>query len=101
VITSLPSRYRDPETSLPYANSYAYGQIRRMLSQGYIWSSMLGCFVGPGGIAARGVPDRFLGIETKAGEDADKEKGIEEKKPEGGSGSAGDSKADPMEIDAK
>ncbi|KAJ5370058.1 uncharacterized protein N7496_006150 [Penicillium cataractarum] len=95
VITSLPSRYRDPETSLPYANSYAYGQIRKMLSQGYIWSSMLGCFVAPGGIAARGVPDRFLGIETKTG-DAEKEK---EKKPQGGS--AGDSKADPMEVDAK
>ncbi|KAJ5142155.1 hypothetical protein N7526_003150 [Penicillium atrosanguineum] len=61
VITSLPSRYRDPETALPYANSYAYGQIRKMLSQGYIWSSMLGCFVGAADTAARGVPDRFLG----------------------------------------
>ncbi|KAJ5138959.1 uncharacterized protein N7515_003807 [Penicillium bovifimosum] len=60
VITSLPSRYRDPETGLPYANSYAYGQIRRMLSEGYIWSSMLGCFVGPAE-AARGVPERFTG----------------------------------------
>ncbi|KAJ5674257.1 hypothetical protein N7462_009696 [Penicillium macrosclerotiorum] len=69
VITSLPSRYRDPETSLPYANSYAYGQIRRMLSEGYVWSSMLGCFVGPAGSAARGVPDRFLGNKTgSAGE---------------------------------
>ncbi|KAJ5504497.1 YL1 nuclear [Penicillium fimorum] len=58
VITSLPSRYRDPETALPYANSYAYGQIRRLLSEGYIWSSMLGCFVGPAE-AARGVPERF------------------------------------------
>ncbi|KGO65686.1 YL1 nuclear, C-terminal [Penicillium italicum] len=58
VITSLPSRYRDPDTALPYANSYAYGQIRRLLSEGYIWSSMLGCFVGPAE-AARGVPERF------------------------------------------
>jgi vacuolar protein sorting-associated protein 72 len=64
VITSLPSRYRDPETALPYANSYAYGQIRKMLSQGYIWSSMLGCFVGAADTAARGVPDRFLGKTT-------------------------------------
>ncbi|KAJ6113803.1 hypothetical protein N7523_007120 [Penicillium sp. IBT 18751x] len=64
VITSLPSRYRDPETALPYANSYAYGQIRKMLSQGYIWSSMLGCFVGAANTAARGVPDRFLGKTT-------------------------------------
>ncbi|KAJ5506114.1 YL1 nuclear C-terminal [Penicillium expansum] len=60
VITSLPSRYRDPDTALPYANSYAYGQIRRLLSEGYIWSSMLGCFVGPAE-AARGVPERFTG----------------------------------------
>ncbi|CAG8901594.1 unnamed protein product [Penicillium egyptiacum] len=60
VITSLPSRYRDPETALPYANSYAYGQIRRLISEGYIWSSMLGCFVGPAE-AARGVPERFTG----------------------------------------
>lgn len=35
-----------------------------MLSQGYIWSSMLGCFVGAAGSAARGVPDRFLGKAT-------------------------------------
>jgi vacuolar protein sorting-associated protein 72 len=69
-----------------------------MLSQGYIWSSMLGCFVGPGGTAARGVPDRFLGIETKSGEDAEEGK-EKDKKPEGGS--AGDSKADPMDVDAK
>ncbi|KAJ9482999.1 hypothetical protein VN97_g10420 [Penicillium thymicola] len=60
VITSLPSRYRDPDTALPYANSYAYGQIRRLLLEGYIWSSMLGCFVGPAE-AARGVPERFTG----------------------------------------
>ncbi|CAG8055126.1 unnamed protein product [Penicillium olsonii] len=58
VITSLPSRYRDPETGLPYANSYAYGQIRRLITDGYIWSAMLGCFVGPAE-AARGVPERF------------------------------------------
>lgn len=60
---------------------------------------MLGCFVGPGGTAARGVPDRFLGIETKSGEDAEKEEKEKEKKPEGGS--AGVSKADPMDVDAK
>ncbi|KAJ5214864.1 YL1 nuclear [Penicillium chermesinum] len=68
VITSLPSRYRDPETALPYANSYAYGQIRRIMSEGYIWSSMLGCFVGPGETAARGVPARFLGGEKELSE---------------------------------
>ncbi|KAJ5894504.1 YL1 nuclear C-terminal [Penicillium taxi] len=62
VITSLPPRYRDPETGLPYANSYAYGQIRKLLAEGYTWSSMLGCFVGgPASTVARGVPERFLG----------------------------------------
>ncbi|KAJ9246806.1 transcriptional regulator family: YL1 nuclear protein [Paecilomyces variotii] len=60
VITSLPARYKDPETGLPYANSYAYREIRRAVAQKHVWSSMLGCYVGPLGVAARGVPERFL-----------------------------------------
>lgn len=60
VITSLPSRYRDPETSLPFANAYAYHQIREAVAQKYTWSGMLGCYVGPAGVAAKGVPARFL-----------------------------------------
>lgn len=69
---------------------------------------MLGCFVGPGGAAARGVPDRFLGIVTKSGEAAEKGKENEnenekekEKEKKLESGAAGDSKADPMDVDAK
>ncbi|KAL4735066.1 YL1 nuclear protein-domain-containing protein, partial [Aspergillus similis] len=65
VITSLPSRYRDPDTSLPFANSYAYHEIRHTTAQKYTWSPMLGCYVGPAGIAARGVPDRFLDPNAK------------------------------------
>ncbi|KAL4998142.1 YL1 nuclear protein-domain-containing protein [Aspergillus recurvatus] len=65
VITSLPSRYRDPDTSLPFANSYAYHEIRHTTAQKYSWSPMLGCYVGPAGIAARGVPDRFLDPNAK------------------------------------
>ncbi|KAL4927392.1 putative signal transducer [Aspergillus undulatus] len=65
VITSLPSRYRDPDTSLPFANSYAYHEIRHTAAQKYAWSSMLGCYVGPSGIAARGVPARFLDPNAK------------------------------------
>ncbi|RAH65194.1 putative signal transducer [Aspergillus aculeatinus CBS 121060] len=61
VITSLPSRYRDPDTSLPFANAYAYHEIRNAVSQQFSWSPMLGCYVGPAGVAARGVPARFLG----------------------------------------
>ncbi|KAE8413468.1 YL1 nuclear protein-domain-containing protein [Aspergillus pseudocaelatus] len=60
VITSLPSRYRDPETALPFANAYAYNEIRNTVAQKYAWSTMLGCYVGPAGVAARGVPERFL-----------------------------------------
>ncbi|KAL2853418.1 YL1 nuclear protein-domain-containing protein [Aspergillus pseudoustus] len=65
VITSLPSRYRDPDTSLPFANSYAYHEIRHTAAQKYAWSPMLGCYVGPTGVAARGVPERFLNPNAK------------------------------------
>ncbi|KAL4885336.1 YL1 nuclear protein-domain-containing protein [Aspergillus karnatakaensis] len=65
VITSLPSRYRDPDTSLPFANSYAYHEIRHTAAQKYQWSSMLGCYIGPTGVAARGVPERFLDPNAK------------------------------------
>ncbi|EPS31959.1 hypothetical protein PDE_06918 [Penicillium oxalicum 114-2] len=83
VITSLPSRYRDPETSLPYANSFAYKQIRRMLSQGYIWSSMLGCFVGPGGTAARGVPGRVHQANGTQSSDSNRQTGAKQWKAQG------------------
>ncbi|KAL2866399.1 putative signal transducer [Aspergillus lucknowensis] len=65
VITSLPSRYRDPDTSLPFANSYAYHEIRDTAAHKYAWSPMLGCYVGPTGTAARGVPERFLDPNAK------------------------------------
>lgn len=74
VITSLPSRYRDPETSLPFANSHAYNEIRHTVAQKYSWSPMLGCYVGPVGVAARGVPARFLG-GPEAKEEEAKENG--------------------------
>ncbi|KAJ5751029.1 hypothetical protein N7533_008057 [Penicillium manginii] len=113
VITSLPSRYRDPETSLPYANSYAYGQIRKMLSQGYIWSSMLGCFVGAAETAARGVPERFVGKpisgvtvkqeevkEKEKEKDTDLESKEEAKSKPDSANPAGASAAEPMAVDA-
>ncbi|KKZ62013.1 hypothetical protein EMCG_03474 [[Emmonsia] crescens] len=59
-ITSRPARYRDPETNLPYANAVAYREIRQTLANRYAWSGLLGCFVGPIGVGARGVPERFL-----------------------------------------
>ncbi|EEH06764.1 conserved hypothetical protein [Histoplasma capsulatum G186AR] len=59
-ITSRPAHYRDPETKLPYANAVAYREIRQTLANRYAWSGLLGCFVGPIGVGARGVPERFL-----------------------------------------
>ncbi|KAK2785845.1 hypothetical protein FQN52_008260 [Onygenales sp. PD_12] len=59
-ITSRPARHRDPETQLVYANALAYKEIRQALASRYAWSGVLGCFVGPVGVGARGVPERFL-----------------------------------------
>lgn len=75
VITSLPSRYRDTKTYLPYANSYAYREIQRTAAQNYSWSPMLGCYVGPVGIAARGVPERFLNPDADTAKETDTVKG--------------------------
>ena len=60
-ITSLPARYRDPSTGLGYANAYAYRKLQDLKKQNYVWSGMLGCYVGRSEVAARGVPDGFLG----------------------------------------
>ncbi|EEQ30716.1 hypothetical protein McanMca71_000598 [Microsporum canis] len=59
-ITSRPARYRDPATGIPYSNSLAYREIRQVLAYRYAWSGTFGCFVGPIGVGARGVPERFL-----------------------------------------
>ncbi|PKY02963.1 YL1-domain-containing protein [Aspergillus campestris IBT 28561] len=124
VITSLPSRYRHKETSLPFSNSYAYREIHNTVDQKYQWSPMLGCYVGPVGVAAKGVPARFLGgpkeepkegeTETGEGESAGKEStGKEGDKKEGDTksaggapastpvvaGAAGASNGDPMVVD--
>lgn len=70
MITSLPSRYRDPDTSLPFANAYAHKEIQHAVEQRYAWSPMLGCYVGPAAVAARGVPERFLGSGSGGGSGA-------------------------------
>ncbi|OGM46273.1 putative signal transducer [Aspergillus bombycis] len=88
VITSLPSRYRDPETALPFANAYAYNEIRNTVAQKYAWSTMLGCYVGPAGVAARGVPDRFLDPKAPPPEKAS------EKKDSNGDGEPADENKD-------
>jgi len=60
-ITSLPARYRDPLTGVQYANAAAFKKLRELTRQGYVWSTMVGCFVGKVGACARGVPEGFLG----------------------------------------
>ncbi|KAK2746060.1 hypothetical protein FQN57_003400 [Myotisia sp. PD_48] len=59
-ITSRAARYRDPLTGLSYSNALAYREIRQVLANRYAWSGTFGCFVGPIGVGARGVPERFL-----------------------------------------
>jgi vacuolar protein sorting-associated protein 72 len=59
-ITSLPARYRDPSTGVAYANPDAYKKLEELKDHRFIWSGMLGCYVGTSGVAARGVPDGFL-----------------------------------------
>ncbi|KAI9801096.1 MAG: hypothetical protein M1833_002964 [Piccolia ochrophora] len=59
VITSQPARFRDPSTGLAYYNSRAYREIQKLKAGSSIWSNLLECYVGPSGMVARGVPERF------------------------------------------
>lgn len=60
-ITALPVRYRDPATGIGYATATAYKKLHEVRDYQFIWSSMLGCYVGrAGAVAARGVPEGFL-----------------------------------------
>ena len=61
LITGQVARYRDPSTGIVYANSFAYRKIQQLTRHEYVWSSMLGCYVGKVGQVARGVPPGFLG----------------------------------------
>ncbi|KAK0101270.1 hypothetical protein ONS95_006449 [Cadophora gregata] len=59
VITGHPARYRDPNTGLPYYNSYAYKEIQKLKKSEYKWSRLVGAYVGTATYSARGVPERF------------------------------------------
>ena len=59
VITNRPARYRDPSTGLAYADLNAYKMIQRLKAGRCRWSTLLGCYVGPDDVVARGVPERF------------------------------------------
>jgi vacuolar protein sorting-associated protein 72 len=57
-VTALPVRYRDPGTGIAYANALAYKKLQDLLEHKYVWSSMLGCYVGrEDSMPARGVPE--------------------------------------------
>lgn len=59
-VTNTLARYRDPVTKIPFATAAAYGELQRLQSSQYQWSKLLGCWVGSGTVAAKGVPERFL-----------------------------------------
>ncbi|KAK5074461.1 hypothetical protein LTR70_005779 [Exophiala xenobiotica] len=60
-ITGNSAKYRDPTTGVPYANMAAFKKLKELQQHTYQWSSMLGCYVGRAGHAARGVPVGFWG----------------------------------------
>ena len=59
-ISSQPARYRDPTTGVAYASLHAYKKLKDMQQHRFIWSNMVGCYVGKHGHVARGVPPGFL-----------------------------------------
>ena len=69
-VSDTPARYRDPVTGLPYADGYALKMIRRLADGGFVWSAMLGAYVGlVGQKPAKGVPEGFeRPVEQKAEE---------------------------------
>ncbi|KIW29912.1 uncharacterized protein PV07_05697 [Cladophialophora immunda] len=57
-ITMLPVRYRDRGTGIGFATAGAYKKLQELKEHKFVWSSMLGCYVGrEGGAVARGVPE--------------------------------------------
>jgi vacuolar protein sorting-associated protein 72 len=54
-ITLQRALYRDPATGIGYANMYAYKTLQELRQHKFMWSSMLGCYVGrQGAPIARG-----------------------------------------------
>jgi vacuolar protein sorting-associated protein 72 len=60
-LTGQPAKYRDPATGIGYGSVAAYKKVQELQQHKYSWSSMLGCYVGRAGVAARGAPEGFLG----------------------------------------
>ncbi|RMD43431.1 hypothetical protein DV735_g1783, partial [Chaetothyriales sp. CBS 134920] len=54
-ITTQVARYKDPATGIGYANLMAYKVLQELKDHKFLWSPMLGCYVGRDGApAARG-----------------------------------------------
>ncbi|KPI45518.1 uncharacterized protein AB675_871 [Cyphellophora attinorum] len=61
-ITMLPAKYRDPATGIGYTNMHAYRVLKELGEKKFVWSGMLGCYVGrEGGTIARGCVEGFRG----------------------------------------
>ncbi|EWC44510.1 hypothetical protein DRE_06778 [Drechslerella stenobrocha 248] len=58
VTTSLPARFKDPSTGLPYASLFGYKQIQRVKKGALLWNNELQCFFDEQDAAA-GVPEGF------------------------------------------
>ncbi|KAK6341303.1 hypothetical protein TWF696_008382 [Orbilia brochopaga] len=58
VTTSLPARFKDPSTGLPYASLFGYKQILRVKQGELQWNNELQCFFDVQDAAA-GVPEGF------------------------------------------
>ncbi|EXJ76344.1 uncharacterized protein A1O5_00852 [Cladophialophora psammophila CBS 110553] len=57
-ITVLTARYRDPDMGIAFANAAAYKTLHELKEHKFMWSTMLGCYVGrEGATPARGVPE--------------------------------------------
>ncbi|KAH8696090.1 YL1 nuclear protein-domain-containing protein [Talaromyces proteolyticus] len=99
-ITSQPSRYRDCETGLPFASALAYREIRNLTEQKYIWSAMLGCYIGPPTVAAKGVPEQFLtGVKPEKKDQDNNEQTTRAGKENENSGVAVVADGEPMDVD--
>lgn len=78
-LTPFPAKFRDPMTGIYYAGLAEYRIIKRLLTGGCQWSSLLGAWVGPTygttGRPATGVPEGFVAPSTSKGKGKENEGG--------------------------
>ncbi|KAF8168441.1 YL1 nuclear protein-domain-containing protein [Crassisporium funariophilum] len=73
-ITGRQAHYLDPRTGVPYADSLAYKVLSGLLRHEYVWSPMLGCYIGreepQQGIVTEGEGDEGRGGAMSVVEDS-------------------------------